>query len=75
MLDYDDLTEAARTLLTRSSGAAWVQYKLDQGIEHVLVDEAQDTSPRQWDIVNALTGISLPRNSGGQTADAVCRRR
>jgi ATP-dependent helicase/nuclease subunit A len=56
MLDYDDLIEATRALLTRSSGAAWVQYKLDQGIKHVLVDEAQDTSPRQWDIINALTG-------------------
>lgn len=69
MLDYDDLTEAARTLLTRSSGAAWVQYKLDQGIEHVLVDEAQDTSPRQWDIVNALTGDFF----AGETASGKLR--
>ena len=32
-----------------SSG--WVHYKLDRGVDHVLIDEAQDTSPRQWDIV------------------------
>jgi ATP-dependent helicase/nuclease subunit A len=55
-LDYDDLIEATRSLLQRDAAAAWVQYKLDQGIDHVLVDEAQDTSPRQWDLVNALTG-------------------
>ncbi len=55
-LDYEDLIEATRNLLSRDSAAAWVQYKLDQGIDHVLVDEAQDTSPRQWDLVNALTG-------------------
>ncbi len=55
-LDYEDLIEATRNLLSRDAAAAWVQYKLDQGIDHVLVDEAQDTSPRQWDLVNALTG-------------------
>ncbi|MGB8819277.1 MAG: double-strand break repair helicase AddA, partial [Rhizobiaceae bacterium] len=55
LLDYEDLIEATRSLLSRDAAAAWVQFKLDQGIEHVLVDEAQDTSPRQWDLVNALT--------------------
>ena len=54
-LDYEDLIEATQRLLQRDHAAAWVQYKLDQGINHVLVDEAQDTSPRQWAIVNTLT--------------------
>ncbi|WP_181703744.1 double-strand break repair helicase AddA [Chthonobacter albigriseus] len=54
-LDYDDLIQRTANLLARSDAAAWVQYKLDQGIDHVLVDEAQDTSPRQWDIVRALS--------------------
>ncbi len=54
-LDYEDLIEATQRLLQRDQAAAWVQYKLDQGIDHVLVDEAQDTSPRQWSIVNTLT--------------------
>ncbi len=54
-LDYEDLIEATQRLLQRDHAAAWVQYKLDQGINHVLVDEAQDTSPRQWSIVNTLT--------------------
>ena len=31
--------------------SAWVHYKLDLGIDHLLVDEAQDTSPEQWDII------------------------
>ena len=56
LLDFDDLIERAANLLTRSEISAWIQYKLDLGIAHVLVDEAQDTSPLQWQIVNAITG-------------------
>lgn len=55
-LDYDDLILRAALLLSRSDAAAWVQYKLDEGLDHILVDEAQDTSPAQWDIVQALSG-------------------
>ncbi|KPL54044.1 hypothetical protein ABB55_19015 [Prosthecomicrobium hirschii] len=54
-LDFDDLIARTLQLLSRSEAAAWVQYKLDRGIDHVLVDEAQDTSPRQWAIVRQLT--------------------
>lgn len=53
-LDFDDLIEKARGLLTESSMAAWVLYKLDGGIDHILVDEAQDTSPAQWAVVEKL---------------------
>jgi ATP-dependent helicase/nuclease subunit A len=53
LLDYDDLIAKTRDLLTRVS-AAWVHYKLDLGIDHLLIDEAQDTSPKQWDIVERL---------------------
>ncbi len=52
--DYDDLISAARRLLEKSGAAAWVLFKLDGGIEHILVDEAQDTSPEQWAVVKAL---------------------
>lgn len=53
LLDFDDLI--GRTLALLESGyAEWVHYKLDRGIDHVLVDEAQDTSPRQWDIIARL---------------------
>jgi ATP-dependent helicase/nuclease subunit A len=53
-LDYDDLIVETHRLLKRS-GAAWVQYKLDEGIDHILIDEAQDTSALQWDIIQSLT--------------------
>ena len=55
MLDYDDLITETRNLLHQRSAAAWVLYKLDGGIDHVLIDEAQDTSPYQWEIVKSLT--------------------
>lgn len=54
LLDYDDLISRARTLLSRAD-AAWVLFKLDGGLDHILVDEAQDTAPEQWDIVRRLT--------------------
>jgi len=54
LLDYDDLIDKTLTLL-RDTDAAWVHYKLDLGIDHVLVDEAQDTSHKQWEIVRRLT--------------------
>lgn len=52
-LDFSDLIARTRDLF-RNGAARWILYKLDQGIDHVLVDEAQDTSPDQWDIVAAL---------------------
>ncbi|MGA7808922.1 double-strand break repair helicase AddA [Bradyrhizobium sp.] len=50
LLDYDDLIDKTLAMLERVS-SGWVHYKLDRGVDHVLIDEAQDTSPRQWDIV------------------------
>ncbi|MEP3347126.1 MAG: double-strand break repair helicase AddA [Litoreibacter sp.] len=53
-LDFDDLILKARALLTDPGVAAWVLFRLDGGIDHILVDEAQDTAPRQWDVVRLL---------------------
>lgn len=53
-LDFDDLILRARALLTRSDVAAWVLFRLDGGIDHILVDEAQDTSPVQWQVIDRL---------------------
>ncbi|MGC3938025.1 double-strand break repair helicase AddA [Roseobacter sp. EG26] len=53
-LDFDDLILKARTLLTDSAVAAWVLFRIDGGIDHILVDEAQDTSPAQWDVIRKL---------------------
>ena len=54
LLDYDDLIQRTRGLLHRSS-PSWVLYKLDAQIDHILLDEAQDTSAAQWDILTAIT--------------------
>ncbi|HUF56296.1 MAG TPA: UvrD-helicase domain-containing protein, partial [Thermohalobaculum sp.] len=54
LLDFDDLIERAHDLLVRSDMAAWVLWKLDHGIDHILVDEAQDTAPRQWALIEAI---------------------
>ncbi|PIR31678.1 MAG: double-strand break repair helicase AddA [Alphaproteobacteria bacterium CG11_big_fil_rev_8_21_14_0_20_44_7] len=54
-LDYEDLIYFTKELLNKSNAAQWVLYKLDGGIEHILIDEAQDTSPDQWAIAEILT--------------------
>lgn len=53
-LDFDDLIRRARSLLTDPAVAQWVLFRLDGGIDHILVDEAQDTSPIQWDVIELL---------------------
>ncbi|EYD74172.1 ATP-dependent nuclease subunit A [Rubellimicrobium mesophilum DSM 19309] len=54
LLDFDDLIARARGLLTDPAVAQWVLYRLDGGIDHILVDEAQDTSPGQWAVIERL---------------------
>lgn len=50
-VDFDDLIGRASALLTQPGMADWIRYKLDQRVDHILVDEAQDTNDAQWDIV------------------------
>ncbi|WP_238384136.1 double-strand break repair helicase AddA [Teichococcus vastitatis] len=52
-VDFDDLIQAARRLL-QDPGSAWVLYKLDGGLDHLLLDEAQDSNSAQWDIAARL---------------------
>jgi ATP-dependent helicase/nuclease subunit A len=54
--DFDDLIARTAKLLGGSESAQWVLYKLDKGLHHILIDEAQDTSPAQWEIIKALAG-------------------
>ncbi|SMQ85839.1 DNA helicase/exodeoxyribonuclease V, subunit A [Devosia lucknowensis] len=70
LLDFDDLIEKLGNLLADRSLGPWVQYKLDAGIDHILVDESQDTNAQQWRVVNALAeeffsgagAVSRPRS-------------
>jgi len=54
VLDYDDLINSTNRLLDQSDAAQWVSWKLDNGIQHMLIDEAQDTSPQQWRLLRRL---------------------
>jgi len=69
LLDYDDLIDKTLEMLDRVS-SGWVHYKLDRGVDHVLIDEAQDTSPRQWNIV---AHIISEFTSGAGARDGVMR--
>src|SRR5256886_17570 len=69
LLDYDDLIDKTLEMLDRVT-SGWVHYKLDRGVDHVLIDEAQDTSPRQWDIV---AHIISEFTSGAGARDGVLR--
>src|SRR5450631_3352410 len=70
LLDYDDLIDKTLALFTRSC-AAWVLYKLDLGIDHVLIDEAQDTSPKQWSIVRTIVSEFTPGGARANTRRTV----
>jgi ATP-dependent helicase/nuclease subunit A len=69
LLDYDDLIDKTLVMLNKVS-AGWVHYKLDRGVDHVLIDEAQDTSPRQWDIVEHIVSEFA---SGAGARDGILR--
>ncbi|KAB1075767.1 double-strand break repair helicase AddA [Methylobacterium planeticum] len=69
-LDFDDLIHKTLDLLSRV-GASWVLYKLDRGVDHVLIDEAQDTNPHQWEILRRITA----EFAAGEGARAVARTR
>ncbi|QGM45951.1 double-strand break repair helicase AddA [Methylocystis heyeri] len=65
LFDFDDLIERTRELLRRSS-PSWVLYKLDQQIDHILLDEAQDTSAPQWEILQAIAGEFAESRDGAR---------
>ena len=56
LLDYDDLISKTAELLSKNNAhSQWVLYKLDGGIDHILLDEAQDTNTKQWKVIDAIT--------------------
>jgi ATP-dependent helicase/nuclease subunit A len=70
LMDYDDLIDRTLQLLANTN-AQWVHYKLDLGVDHVLIDEAQDTSEKQWSIVQALTAEFTAGRGARETARSV----
>ena len=64
LLDYEDLIDKTLALFKNTS-AEWVLYKLDLGIDHMLIDEAQDTSPKQWEIVQTIASEFMPGGARG----------
>ncbi len=81
-LDYDDLIHKTVQLLSDKDASAWIRFKLDGGIDHVLVDEAQDTSPVQWQIVAQIVqeyfageGRRAPRRTGPCSSSATSSNR
>ncbi len=54
VLDFEDMIYQTMTLLEKEGGLSWVMYKMDSGLDHILVDEAQDTNPEQWNIIQTL---------------------
>lgn len=65
-MDFNDLIYKTMKLLEDSSARQWVLYKLDGGIDHILVDEAQDTSPEQWKIIDSLCEDFFSGESAGK---------
>lgn len=70
-LDFNDMIRLTRALLGQEGIGDWVRYKLDQSIDHILVDEAQDTNAAQWSIIEALSGEFFETDPG--SADAAHR--
>jgi ATP-dependent helicase/nuclease subunit A len=67
-LDYDDLIQRTRALLAQDDIVPWVRYKLDQQIDHLLIDESQDTSPDQWAIAEGLIAEFFSGEGGREVA-------
>lgn len=70
-LDYQDLIEKSLALLQNSTMADWVLYRLDGGIDHILVDEAQDTSADQWRLIQTLAEDFTSGESAGNTTRTI----
>ena len=70
-LDFDDMIRLTRYLLGQEGIGEWVRYKLDRSIDHILVDEAQDTNAAQWSIIEGLSAEFFEIDP--DSADAVHR--
>ncbi len=72
LMDYSDLIRHSNKLL-HDPGAAWVLFKLDHGLDHLLLDEVQDTAPEQWTIAGSMTEEFFAGVGARGAPDAVAR--
>lgn len=56
VVDFNDLIRSTVALLNTPGVGQWISFKLDQAVDHILIDEAQDTNLDQWRIVKAIAG-------------------
>ncbi len=70
-LDFEDLIVKTSRLLAKADAADWILYKLDGGLDHILVDEAQDTSPLQWRVIEALAAEFYSGEGASETVRTV----
>jgi ATP-dependent helicase/nuclease subunit A len=70
-IDYDDLIYYTHQLFTKSEFKDWILYKLDGGIEHILVDEAQDTNLNQWKLVLAMINDFVAGESANKVSKSI----
>jgi ATP-dependent helicase/nuclease subunit A len=66
LVDFDDMIARTAVLLSKSGMAEWVRYKLDRKIDHILIDEAQDTNEAQWKIIESLSDDFFSGAGAGQ---------
>ncbi|RCL03569.1 MAG: ATP-dependent helicase/nuclease subunit A [Candidatus Tokpelaia sp. JSC161] len=71
LLDFDDLIYYTISLLKNNSAAQWILYKIDYEIDHILIDEAQDISPAQWEIIQLLSNEFFSGKSNRKTERTV----
>lgn len=75
LMDYGDMILLTRRLLDNKEAARWVLFKLDGGIDNILIDEAQDTSPDQWAIIRSVSEEFFTSENSGRTIFAVGDRK
>lgn len=56
VLDFEDLILYTHRLFSNPETMGWILSALDLSLSHILVDEAQDTGPAQWEILQMLVG-------------------
>lgn len=72
-IDFDDQISLATSLLKDKVSSDWVLQRLDGQLKHILLDEAQDTNPTQWQLINALSEDFFAGQSAHDDASAFPR--